>query len=158
MCDARFEDGTPQPLYFPDGHPHAGSSAPLQQLTAAAVPFWTTSWISHMLRQYWKLTARIKAFRLFFYPNFTCWGYAKWLYRLNPKSSQEAILEKNTIAVLNVVPLELMCRFANRSRRFMDTYQKGLNGSEAAWASRKYRGHHVLPESLMEDMEKAKLH
>jgi len=39
----------------------------------------------------------------------------------------------------------------------MDAYQKGLNGSEAAWASRKYRGHRVLPESLMEDMEKAKL-
>ncbi|EDR12555.1 uncharacterized protein LACBIDRAFT_312113 [Laccaria bicolor S238N-H82] len=81
-----------------------------------------------------------------------CWGYTKRLYCLNPESLQEAI------AALNVVPLESMCRFANHSRWFMDVYQKGLNGSEAAWASRKYCGHHVLPESLMEDMEKAKLH
>jgi hypothetical protein len=47
--------------------------------------------------------------------------------------------------------------FANRSRRFIDVYNKGLNGQQAAWAARQYRGHCVLPESLMDDLEQAKL-
>jgi len=47
--------------------------------------------------------------------------------------------------------------FANRSARFMDAYDKGLNGQQAAWATRKYRGHHVLPENLMDDLEEADL-
>jgi hypothetical protein len=39
----------------------------------------------------------------------------------------------------------------------MDAYEKGLNGREAAWAARKYRGHRIIPETLMVDMEKAKM-
>ena len=31
--------------------------------------------------------------------------------------------------------------FANHSLRFMDAYRKGLNGNQAAWASKKYRCH-----------------
>ena len=31
----------------------------------------------------------------------------------------------------------------------MDAYEKGLNGKQAAWASKKYWGHQVLPESIM---------
>ena len=30
-----------------------------------------------------------------------------------------------------------------------------LTGKQAAWANKKYRGHRVLPESLMKDMEDA---
>ncbi|THU81191.1 hypothetical protein K435DRAFT_694079, partial [Dendrothele bispora CBS 962.96] len=41
-----------------------------------------------------------------------------------------------------------------RSHKFMDAYLKGLNGRQAAWAARKYRGHWVFPASLMADMEK----
>jgi hypothetical protein len=37
----------------------------------------------------------------------------------------------------------------------MDAYQKGLNGKQAVWASKKYRGHRVLPESIMMELEKA---
>ena len=48
-------------------------------------------------------------------------------------------------------------RMKNRSRRFMDAYEKGLNGREAAWAASKYRGHRIIPETLMADMEKAKM-
>ena len=52
--------------------------------------------------------------------------------------------------------LSITCpRFANRSRRFIDTYDKGLNGKQAAWAARKYCGHCVLPDLLMNDLEKA---
>ncbi|KAF8231706.1 hypothetical protein L208DRAFT_1275389, partial [Tricholoma matsutake] len=47
--------------------------------------------------------------------------------------------------------------FANCSSCFMDAYEKGLNGRQAAWAARKYRGHRVLPESLMDDLEKTNL-
>jgi len=32
-----------------------------------------------------------------------------------------------------------------------------LNGRQAAWAARKYKGHRVLPESLMDDLEKANI-
>jgi hypothetical protein len=35
----------------------------------------------------------------------------------------------------------------------MDAYRRGLDGKQAAWASKKYRGHRVLPESLLKDME-----
>jgi hypothetical protein len=36
----------------------------------------------------------------------------------------------------------------------MDAYEKGLNGKQAAWASRKYRGHCVLPNNLLDELEK----
>ena len=34
----------------------------------------------------------------------------------------------------------------------MDAYEQGLNGRQAAWAARKYRGHRVLPMSIMNDL------
>jgi len=46
---------------------------------------------------------------------------------------------------------------ATRSLRFMDAYRKGLHGHQAAWAAKKYRGHRVIPASLLKDLEKAKL-
>ena len=39
----------------------------------------------------------------------------------------------------------------------MDAYHKGLSASQAAWAAKKYRGHRVLPKTLMQDMEEAKM-
>ncbi|KAI5984152.1 hypothetical protein EDD15DRAFT_2555733 [Pisolithus albus] len=50
-----------------------------------------------------------------------------------------------------------MRKFAIRSRRFMDAYHKGLNGRQAAWATRKYRGHRVLPVSIMNELEDAQI-
>ena len=37
----------------------------------------------------------------------------------------------------------------------MDAYAHGLNGQQAAWAARKYKGHRVLPETLMLDLDAA---
>jgi len=37
----------------------------------------------------------------------------------------------------------------------MDVYSCGLNRSQPAWAARKYRSRHVLPENLMTELEKA---
>ncbi|KAJ7052810.1 hypothetical protein C8F01DRAFT_997464, partial [Mycena amicta] len=46
--------------------------------------------------------------------------------------------------------------FANRSIRFMDAYRKGLDGSQAAWAARKYSGHRTLPpEAFFQALEAA---
>lgn len=84
-----------------------------------------------------------------------CWGHAKGVYRTYPPSSREADLEKNMVKLLESVTLPMMRRFAARSSRFMDAYSKGLTGRQAAWASRKYRGHRVLPDSIMDELEKA---
>ncbi|KAG1753178.1 hypothetical protein EDB19DRAFT_1627163, partial [Suillus lakei] len=43
--------------------------------------------------------------------------------------------------------------FSIRSVRFIDAYQKGLDGMQAAWAIKKYRGHRVLPESIMKEFD-----
>jgi hypothetical protein len=45
--------------------------------------------------------------------------------------------------------------FATRSLRFMDAYRKGLNGRQAAWAAKKYRGHRVLPDTILDEFEAA---
>ena len=37
----------------------------------------------------------------------------------------------------------------------MDAYEKGLSGKQAAWASKKYRGHRVLPDTILNELEKA---
>ena len=39
----------------------------------------------------------------------------------------------------------------------MDAYRKGLNGCQAVWAAKKYRGHRVIPASILADLEKARL-
>ncbi|KAF8800649.1 hypothetical protein BYT27DRAFT_7116889, partial [Phlegmacium glaucopus] len=54
------------------------------------------------------------------------------------------------------VPLKSMRKVANWSRRLMDAYEQGLNGRQAAWATRnlKYRGHCVLPERIMAELIK----
>ncbi|KAJ7883468.1 hypothetical protein B0H14DRAFT_2339502, partial [Mycena olivaceomarginata] len=45
-------------------------------------------------------------------------------------------------------------RFARRSDRFMDAYRKGLDGVQGVWASKRYRGHRVLPKNIMELFDK----
>jgi hypothetical protein len=39
----------------------------------------------------------------------------------------------------------------------MDGYRRGLNGKQAAWASKKYRGHRVLPENIMRELDRAEI-
>ncbi|EIN08526.1 hypothetical protein PUNSTDRAFT_114017 [Punctularia strigosozonata HHB-11173 SS5] len=84
-----------------------------------------------------------------------CWGYAKRQYRLLPPSSSEAEMEQNVRRVLDSIPIETIRRFSTRSRRFMDAYRKGLNGKQAMWAAKKYHGHRVLPDSIMEELDTA---
>jgi hypothetical protein len=37
----------------------------------------------------------------------------------------------------------------------MDAYQKKLNRSQAVWASKKYRGHRTIPETILKELGKA---
>jgi hypothetical protein len=37
----------------------------------------------------------------------------------------------------------------------MDAYEKGLDGKQAMWASKKYHGHQVLPESILKEFDTA---
>ena len=50
-----------------------------------------------------------------------------------------------------------MRRFFTRSLRFMDAYRKGLNGRQAAWAAKKYRGHRVIPETILRELSTANI-
>jgi hypothetical protein len=188
MGDARFADGTPQPLYFPEGHERAGVFKGMavileergfkdaRNLRAECKNFKCppnaqTCCCRRLLynqpdfanvETILESTCRARGCDIFFLPKFhcelnfieQCWGYAKRIYRLNPPSSREDQLEKNTLAALEAVPLKSMRKFSNRSRRFMDAYEQGLNGRQAAWAARKYRGHRVLPEGIMEELGK----
>jgi hypothetical protein len=47
--------------------------------------------------------------------------------------------------ILIILGLNILSRFANQSARFISAYDKGLSGAQAAWANKKYHGHHTLP-------------
>ncbi|KAF8879235.1 hypothetical protein CPB85DRAFT_1234558, partial [Mucidula mucida] len=75
-----------------------------------------------------------------------CWGYAKRVYRMLPRSSREDVLHQNIIK--HWIP------FATRSSRFLDAYSKKLSAAEAAWTNKKFRGHRTLPPDFAKDMPK----
>jgi len=128
-----------------------------------------------------KITCKSQGFCTIFFPKFhcelnfieQCWGYSKQIYHQCPMSSKEADLEHNMLESLESIPIDCirrcvpsclsisvlteisLVRFSTRSLRFMDGYQRGLNGKEATWASKKYCGHRILPESIMADLVKA---
>jgi len=77
-----------------------------------------------------KITCKAKGIKVMFLPKFhcelnfikQCWGYTKHVYHLNPESLREDILEKNTLNLLEAIPLISMWKFANCCQRFMDVY------------------------------------
>ncbi|KIL57925.1 hypothetical protein M378DRAFT_188351 [Amanita muscaria Koide BX008] len=82
-----------------------------------------------------------------------CWGRAKYLYRMNPPSSRAEDLERNMLSALDSITIDEIRKYSCRSCRFMDAYRRGLNARQAAWAGKRYRGHRVLPNTIMEEIE-----
>ncbi|KAG1789454.1 uncharacterized protein HD556DRAFT_1447068 [Suillus plorans] len=77
------------------------------------------------------------------------------LYRSGPRVHKMEDMEKHVSACLDDIPLLQIRRYANRSARFMDAYTKGLTGPQAVWATRKYHGHRVVPNSILEALDTA---
>ncbi|PKC07749.1 hypothetical protein RhiirA5_479009 [Rhizophagus irregularis] len=50
--------------------------------------------------------------------------------------------------VLVGVPITTIRKFARKSWRYMDAYNKGLEGRTAEWAVNKYKSHRRLPENI----------
>ncbi|KAF8228902.1 hypothetical protein L208DRAFT_1289148 [Tricholoma matsutake] len=46
-------------------------------------------------------------------------------------------------------------RFAMCSLWFMNAYCLGLNGTQAAWAAKKYLGHGTIPNDILAQFDKA---
>jgi hypothetical protein len=79
-----------------------------------------------------------------------------WLQSATSKTKAENHLERNALTALGVIPLHCMQHFVNRSLQLGDAYRHELDGSQAAWAFKKYCGHQVLPENIMEELEKCR--
>ncbi|KAF9505237.1 hypothetical protein BS47DRAFT_1374325 [Hydnum rufescens UP504] len=163
MHDGKLPDGSPQPFYFPLGHQYCGQFKGMvmileergintQSLNVQCPKFkcrdrvllpglqpcccWKAlfdqpdftnqkSWLEELGDKC--------GYGVIFYPRFHYnWGYSKHIYRQYPESSNEKELEQNVISAL----------------------ESGLNGVQAAWANKKYRSHRVLPDTLMDDLDK----
>jgi hypothetical protein len=102
-----------------------------------------------------------RGFEVIFFPKYhpelnfieQCWGYAKRIYPMFLPSSKGEDLTHNILEALDSVPLVSMCRFVTRLSRFADTYFRGLDRADAAWANKKYRGHCTLPPSYLDDLK-----
>ena len=79
---------------------------------------------------------------------------------LTPRASKSFYFERSIFT--NPVDIDgpegdeqpMMRKYATWSCRFMDAYDRGLNGIQAAWAACKYRGHRVLPQNILDELEK----
>jgi len=38
----------------------------------------------------------------------------------------------------------------------MDAYPKNLNGAQVAWAAKRYQGHRLIPDKILEELDKQK--
>ncbi|RPD65154.1 hypothetical protein L227DRAFT_583210 [Lentinus tigrinus ALCF2SS1-6] len=173
MGNGRLPDGSPQSLYFPEGHEHAGQFKGMavilrerglvkeSQLKAECPKFQCTPDRTDCCCRrvlYNQLDfVEVESFHPELNPIEPCWGRAKHTYRMLPPSSKDPELEANVLHSLGSVSIENICRYYNRSAQFADGYLKGLNGKQAAWAGKRYRGHRVMPTTLLRDLEQAKL-
>ncbi|KAG1856322.1 hypothetical protein C8R48DRAFT_749228 [Suillus tomentosus] len=162
MAEARLLNGNPQSLYFPNGHPKARFFKGMAQILVER-GYVDASKLCAECKDFKCLTdsGGVCCCRQLMYiqPDFVnvnfdvifllkfhcelnfieqCWGITKQLYQMKDRSSSEEVLERNVIESLDAVPMESMRCFAMRSTRFIDGYQKGLNGMQAAWAIKKY--------------------
>uniref|UniRef100_U9T1L9 Uncharacterized protein n=2 Tax=Rhizophagus irregularis TaxID=588596 RepID=U9T1L9_RHIID len=64
------------------------------------------------------------------------------------KQTQLMVLE-----VLISVSVTTIRKFARKSWKYMDAYNKGLEGRTAEWAVNKYKSHRRLPENIERIMD-----
>ncbi|KAJ3814714.1 hypothetical protein F5876DRAFT_86258 [Lentinula aff. lateritia] len=166
MSGGQLPDRTPQSFYFPPGHAQEGifeckkfKCDPTKQGNCCCrrklynEPDFVNG------KSLLEIACEARGFQCLFLPKFhceinpieQCWGRRKFWYRLLPMSKKEEDLKRNMLNSLNNVTLKEIRRFARHARRFIDAYKKGLDGKMAAWATRKYRGHRVLPEGIMKE-------
>ncbi|KAF9642330.1 hypothetical protein BDM02DRAFT_3241077 [Thelephora ganbajun] len=138
MAPGTFADGSPQSFYFPKGHDQAGQFKGMR----AILEEWECPGFRCPAGKANCCVQRL----LYMQPDFQ--GVKSILedhcaqrgFKL-PPSSKENDLECNVLESLKSVTLKLICQFTNWSIWFMDSYRHGLNGNEAAWASKKYHSH-----------------
>ncbi|KAK0223080.1 hypothetical protein IW262DRAFT_1294948 [Armillaria fumosa] len=83
------------------------------------------------------------------HPNLSAWS--QLASNTNRKETVEQGMWIDRKGVIVEIPAP---SFVNHSLRFTDAYACGLNSKQAAWAAQCYRGHRVLPESVLEELEK----
>ncbi|KAF8809148.1 hypothetical protein BYT27DRAFT_7222690 [Phlegmacium glaucopus] len=167
MKDGQLPNGESQSFYFPEGHPRAGIFKGMAVIleergfgeaicrrraecknfkcTAGATDCCCRRILYNQpdflnVDSFLEAICCARGFQVLFLPSSTqCWGRAKSIYRTYPESSREDRLWENTIMALESIPLLMIC---------------GLNGRQAAWGLRKYCGHRVLPNNIMEELGK----
>jgi len=69
-------------------------------------------------------------------------------------------METNVHKALDSIPIECMRRFSKFQPGLtvqLDGYQKGLNGKQATWANKRYRGHRTLPDSILKELDEKQI-
>ena len=58
---------------------------------------------------------------------------------------------------LESVPLVTIRKFARKAWRYMDLYQKGIDGKLAEYAVKKYKSHRRIPDEVLEELNQLNL-
>ncbi|TFY76443.1 hypothetical protein EWM64_g7570 [Hericium alpestre] len=155
MRDGRFADDTPQPLYFPDDHPKMPGWFKGMEVIIRECGLWPEVQKSAL-----EELIESRGHICDFYPKFHCelnfieqyWGAAKLCYRVSPRTTNIDAMEKIVKDTLDDVSEIMIKRYSNRSARFISGYEQGLLGPQAAWANKKYHGHHTLPADMVAEV------
>ncbi|KAF7311814.1 hypothetical protein MIND_00191900 [Mycena indigotica] len=104
-----------------------------------------------------------------FYPKYHCevcelnfiemyWGAAKAIYRKSDKTKTIDEMEENMKNALDAIPQLSILRYANRAACFISAYSGGLNGEELAYVQRRYKGHRMLPQFMIDQVKASIAH